>query len=56
MLLEQAIGTAAMEKVQWRSDNEKWLCHCTGDQDVQGEGERNVSGAVWLCYWFAGGE
>jgi len=50
MLLEQAIGIAAMEKVQWRSDNEKWLCHCTRGRDVQGEGELNVSGTVWHCY------
>jgi len=52
MLLEQAIDIAAMEKVQWRSDNENWLCHCTRDRDVQGEGELNVSGNVWHCDWF----
>ena len=46
-LLEQAIGRAGMEKVKWRSDNGKWLCHCTRDRDVQSEGELNVSRAVW---------
>jgi len=47
MLLEQAIGTAGMEKVQRRSDNENWLCHWTRDRDVQSEGELNVSRTVW---------